>query len=59
MTVFAFVAVLAILGFLCFSGPDGFLGPKHRRWSDSPAGSAFRWDDALSPTLGGYRFSVL
>jgi hypothetical protein len=31
MTVFAFVAVLAILGFLCFSGPDGFLGPKHRR----------------------------
>jgi hypothetical protein len=30
MTMF-FIAVLAILGFLCFSGPDGFLGPKHRR----------------------------
>ncbi len=30
MTTFVFVAVLAILGFLCFSGPDGFLGPKHR-----------------------------
>ena len=27
----SFIAVLAILGFLCFSGPDGFLGPKHRR----------------------------
>jgi hypothetical protein len=30
MTVFVFVAVLAILGFLCLSGPDGFLDPKHR-----------------------------
>jgi hypothetical protein len=30
MTMFVFVAVLAILGFLCLSGPDGFLGPKHR-----------------------------
>jgi hypothetical protein len=29
MTI-AFVVVLAILGFLCFSGPDGFPGPKHR-----------------------------
>jgi hypothetical protein len=28
--VFIFVAVLAILGFLCVSGPDGFQGPKHR-----------------------------
>jgi hypothetical protein len=28
--VFVFVAVLAILGFLCVSGPDGFLGPKQR-----------------------------
>jgi hypothetical protein len=30
MTTFVFVAVLAILGFLCLSGPDGFLSPKHR-----------------------------
>ena len=30
MTMFVFVAVLAILGFLCLSGPDGLLGPKHR-----------------------------
>ena len=30
MTMFVFVAVLAILGFLRLSGPDGFLGPKHR-----------------------------
>jgi hypothetical protein len=29
MTI-VFVAVLAILGLLCFSGPDRFLGPKHR-----------------------------
>jgi len=29
MTI-VFVAVLAILGFLCVSGPDGFPGPKHR-----------------------------
>jgi len=26
-----FVAVLAILGFLCFTGPDGVAGPRHRR----------------------------
>jgi hypothetical protein len=30
MTMFVFVVVVAILGFLCLSGPDGFLGPKHR-----------------------------
>jgi hypothetical protein len=30
MFTFLFVAVLAILGFLCFSGPDGFTGPRHR-----------------------------
>ena len=26
-----FVAVLAILGFLCFTGPDGVAGPRQRR----------------------------
>jgi len=26
-----FVAVLAILGFLCFTGPDGVAGPRRRR----------------------------
>ena len=31
MVTFFFVAVLAILVFLCLSGPDGFLGPRHRR----------------------------
>lgn len=30
MTVFVLVAVLAILGFLCVSSPNGFPGPKHR-----------------------------
>jgi hypothetical protein len=30
MTMFVFVSVLAILGFLCLSGPDGFPGPNHR-----------------------------
>jgi hypothetical protein len=25
-----FLAVLAILGFLCFTGPDGLNGPRHR-----------------------------
>jgi hypothetical protein len=24
------VGVLAILGFLCFTGPDGVIGPRHR-----------------------------
>ena len=24
------IAALAILGFLCFSGPDGFIGTKYR-----------------------------
>jgi hypothetical protein len=27
---FLFIAVLAILGFLCFTGPDGGIGTKHR-----------------------------
>jgi hypothetical protein len=30
MPMFPILTALAILGFLCFSGPDGFLGPKHR-----------------------------
>ena len=31
MVTFQFVAVLAILGFLCFTGADGGIGPRHRR----------------------------
>jgi hypothetical protein len=27
---FLIVAALAILGFLCFTGPDGLIGPRHR-----------------------------
>jgi len=30
MMAFLFVALLALLGFLCFTGPDGIIGPKHR-----------------------------
>ncbi len=30
MMTFLFVAVLAILGFLCFTGPDGVIGPRRR-----------------------------
>jgi hypothetical protein len=30
MMAFLFVALLALLGFLCFTGPDGFIGPRHR-----------------------------
>jgi hypothetical protein len=30
MVTFMFVAVLALLGFLCFTGPDGVIGPRHR-----------------------------
>ncbi len=30
MVTFLFVAVLAILVFLCFTGPDGVIGPRHR-----------------------------
>jgi hypothetical protein len=30
MIKFLFVAVLAIVGFLCFTGPDGVTGPRHR-----------------------------
>jgi hypothetical protein len=29
MVTFLFVAVLAILGFLIFTGPDGVIGPRH------------------------------
>jgi hypothetical protein len=27
---FLFIAVLAILGFLCFTGPDGVIDPRDR-----------------------------
>jgi len=30
MMTFLIVAALAILGFLCFTGPDGLIGPRHR-----------------------------
>jgi hypothetical protein len=30
MVTFLLVAVLAILIFLCFTGPDGVIGPRHR-----------------------------
>jgi hypothetical protein len=30
MITFLFVAVLAVLGFLCFTGPNGVMGPKYR-----------------------------
>jgi hypothetical protein len=30
MIKFLFVAVLAIVGFLCFTGPDGVTGPRDR-----------------------------
>jgi hypothetical protein len=30
MVTFQFVAVLAILGFLCFTDSDGVIGPRHR-----------------------------
>jgi hypothetical protein len=30
MVAFLLVAVLAILGFLCFTGPDGVTGRRHR-----------------------------
>jgi hypothetical protein len=31
MVTFLFVAVLAIVIFLCFTGPDGVTGPRYRR----------------------------
>jgi hypothetical protein len=30
MVTFLFAALLAILGLLCFTGPDGIVGPRHR-----------------------------
>ena len=29
MMTFLFVSLLALLGFLCFTGPDGIIGPRH------------------------------
>jgi len=31
METLLLAAVLAILGFLCFTGPGGVSGPRHRR----------------------------
>ena len=30
MMTFLLAAALGILGFLCFTGPDGLFGPRHR-----------------------------
>jgi len=30
MMTFLILAALAILGFLCFTGPDGVIGSRHR-----------------------------
>ncbi len=30
MMTFLFLAVLELLGFLCLTGPDGIVGPRHR-----------------------------
>jgi hypothetical protein len=30
MMTFLFLAALAILSFLCFTSPDGFVDPRHR-----------------------------
>jgi hypothetical protein len=30
MMTFLIIAALAILGFLCFTGPDGVIGSRHR-----------------------------
>jgi hypothetical protein len=30
MSPFLLAAIVAILGFLCFTGPDGIIGPRHR-----------------------------
>jgi hypothetical protein len=31
MMTFLLIAVLSILGFLCFTGPEGVIGTKHHR----------------------------
>ena len=31
MNAFLLIAALAILGFLCLTGPDGFMGTRYRR----------------------------
>jgi hypothetical protein len=30
MTTFLLIAALVILGFLCLTGPNGIIGPRHR-----------------------------
>ena len=30
MMTFLFIATSALLLFLCFTGPDGIIGPRHR-----------------------------
>ena len=30
MMTFLFIAALAVLGFLSFTGPEGVVGPRHR-----------------------------
>src|SRR5580704_8921365 len=47
MITFLFVAVLAVLGFLCFTGRDGVLGSRHRLFvmvsQGSPRGILVMW----------------
>jgi hypothetical protein len=42
MMEFLFVAVVAILGFLCFFGPGGDMGRRHRTESNSGRQHAVR-----------------
>ena len=62
MNTFLLIATLAILGFLCFSGPDGFIGPSiATKFARSASLDCLRVqrDIARSPALRGYRFSIL
>lgn len=56
---FLFVAVLAILGFLCFTGPDGVIGTKHRghhhRVESVPRDSLQRSTSSAHPREGRLR----
>jgi len=57
MMTFLFAAVLAILGFLCFTGPGGVIGPRQARKQTTLATSSkvpVRPRGILPATLSAY-----
>jgi len=51
MMTFVFVAVLAILGFLCFTGPAPPIGTRHRPWTARATAAVSRGEQIVEQSV--------